>query len=170
VGSYRLIPWKHGVRDGVEQEFVGRKLRAEVPWKDGKMHGTRKSFFADGTTQSESVYVAGQGNGPMRSWDEDGSLLSEGTLKDGQRHGPFTEYWPGSTQPKRVITYRNGVSHGLVRDYYRSGKIKRERHVIEETLHGTDMSYNETGEIIHARYWLDGDLVTRDEFEQRQEK
>ena len=164
---HRLIPWKNGIRDGIEEEYAGKRLRAEVPWKDGKMHGPQRTFFRDGKVRSETAYVDGIANGPTRLWDQDGNLTSEGTMKGGKLDGRFVEYWPGTEQLKRTIHYQAGVTHGRVTEYYKSGKLKRERTFRREAAHGEDRLYNEDGAIAQTRYWFDGDPVTKEELEKR---
>jgi len=174
ITVYRLIPWKHGVRHGIEQEFRKTNMwkpeadiTAEIPWKDGKMHGLRNAFFPNGKIQSETQFIEGVSNGPSRLWDDQGNLTSEGTMKNGKREGRFVEYWPGAKQPARIIHFKAGVTHGLVKEFYRSGKLKRARSFKNETAHGEDRIYNEAGDVTHARYWWDGDIVTKEEFEKR---
>jgi antitoxin component YwqK of YwqJK toxin-antitoxin module len=167
IVRHRLIPWKNGVRQGTEKEYAGTALLAEIPWENGKMHGLRKTLFPNGNLQGETTYVDGVANGPTRLWDKDGQLLSEGNLKGGQRDGRFVEYWPGTKQPSRTLHYKDGVTHGLVSEYYKSGKLKRERAFRNEAPHGEDRLYNEDGTIAETRYWFDGDPVTKEEFKKR---
>jgi len=171
IASYRLVPWKHGIRDGVEKEFSARrpedKLLGEVPWRDGKMHGARKVFFPDGQLRSEIHYVDGVADGPARIWDADGKLLSQCTMMAGKRHGTMTEYWPGTDQPQRVIHYKNDRIDGLVREFYQSGRLKRERSFRNESPHGEDRAFHESGQLANLRYWYDGDAVSKEEFEKR---
>ncbi|MDA1140562.1 MAG: hypothetical protein O3B01_18490 [Planctomycetota bacterium] len=91
-------------------------------------------------------------------------------MKEGKREGRFVEYWSGTQQPARTITYKAGVTHGLVSEYYKSGKLKRERTFRNEGPHGEDRLYNEAGVITHQRYWFDGDPVSKETFEKRSEK
>ena len=174
ITIYRHIPWKHGVRHGLEREFRRKDMwkpdahvAAEIPWKDGKMHGAQKTLLPNGKVQTETVYVNGIANGPTRIWDEEGNLTSEGLMKNGKLDGRFVEYWPGTKQAKRTIHYQMGVTHGPVTEYYRSGKLKRKRAFRNEAAHGEDRLYNEDGTIAKARYWLDGNPVTKREFEKR---
>jgi len=164
---HRLRPWKNGIKHGIEKEIAGKTLRAEVPWKNGKMHGPQKTFFRNGNVRSETVYVNGIANGSTRIWDEDGNLTSEGVMKNGKLDGRFVEYWPGTEQPKRVIHYQMGVTHGPVTEHYKSGKLKRKRSFKNEAAHGEDLLYNEDGTIAQTRYWSDGDPVTKEEFEKK---
>jgi len=165
--NYRMVPWRHGQRHGVEKEYVQQQMVVEIPWVDGRMHGTRKTYFANGDIQSETEYANGVASGPTRTWDREGSLIMEGRHEDGNRHGVFSEYWPGTTQPQRQITYRHGVVDGTVREYYPSGKLRRERTFVDEALHGPDRMYLEDGDVFQTRYWFRGEPVTEEEFHTR---
>jgi hypothetical protein len=165
--NYRLVPWSHGVRDGLAREFKNGKLAAEVPWRNGELHGARRAFFPDGTLQGETHYVDGLAEGPARLWDEGGNLLSECDMKGGARHGVMTEYWPGTDKPQRVVHYKDNRVEGVVREFYRNGKLKRERHFRNDAAHGVDRIFDEEGNVAHQRYWLDGDPVSREEFDKR---
>ncbi|MBS3762026.1 MAG: toxin-antitoxin system YwqK family antitoxin [Planctomycetes bacterium] len=166
----RKVPWKHGVRHGIAKEYVGKKLVAEVPWEEGKIDGVRKSYYRNGQIQSKTHYVDDQAHGPVRTWNKEGELIKKGTFKNGKRHGKFTEYWPGTEKPRRIIQYRNGYANGVVREYYLSGKLRRKRTLVDGVLHGRDISYNEKGKVTGKRYWFDGDPVTRKEFKRRAKK
>lgn len=165
--AYRLIPWEHGVKQGVEKEFKADKLVAEVPWKNGRMHGKRRVYFPDGKVKSETSYVDGLAEGPSRIWDENGKLLSESAMKAGKRHGAMTEYWPGTDVPQRVIQYKNDRIHGAVREFYSSGKLKRERDFLNEAAHGEDRYFDENGKLANLSYWFDGVPVSKEEFKNR---
>ncbi len=167
INAFRRVPWEHGVRHGLEKEYDGERVSAEVPWVNGKMAGVRKSFFPNGQVQSESPYVAGQANGVTRTWDADGALTSEATMKNGEREGQMTEYWPGTTQARRLLEFHHGVAHGAVREFYPTGKLKRKCSLADGSLHGADESYNEQGEVTHTRYWWKGDPVSAEEFARR---
>jgi antitoxin component YwqK of YwqJK toxin-antitoxin module len=165
VTGYRVIPWKNGIKDGIEKTFLGGRLREELPWKNGKMQGLRRSFLSDGQVEIETQYDNGIAHGPSRAFAADGSLIREGSMKQGKREGIMTEYWPGSKQAKRVVVYREGRVTGTVREYYLSGKLKREVAMKDEAYHGEDRLYNEAGQMTQTRYWLNGDSVTKEAFE-----
>ncbi len=165
VKGYRLIPWKNGVKDGVEQSFVSEKLREELPWKNGKMEGLRRSLYEDGKVEVETQYADGVAHGFTRMYAEDGTLTREGTMKHGKRDGVMTEYWEGTKQRKRVVNYDDGQVAGVVKEYYLGGKLKREVSMKDESYHGEDKLYNEAGKVTQTRYWFKGDVVTKEEFE-----
>ena len=165
VTGYRTIPWKNGIKEGVEKSYMDGKLREELPWKNGKMEGLRRSFFEDGTVEVETQYAAGVANGPTRIYAADGSLIREGLMKQGKREGVMTEYWEGTKQAKRVVMYREGRVSGVVKEYYLSGKLKREVSLKDEAYDGADRLYNEAGTLTQTRYWRNGDSVTKEQFE-----
>jgi len=175
IESYRIIPWRNGVKDGVEKTFQSDPrneraviLREEVPWKDGKMDGWRRTYFTDGKVAAETLYVNGVANGPTRVYGPDGNLLREGMMKNGKRDGVMTEYWESSKTPKRVVRYRDGSVDGPVTEYYQSGKIKRKVSIKNEAYHGEERLYNEDGKVVQTRYWIDGKVVTEEEFKKRE--
>jgi antitoxin component YwqK of YwqJK toxin-antitoxin module len=96
---------------------------------------------------------------------EDGSLTREGMMKHGKRDGGMTEYWEGTKQRKRVAKYDEGQVVGVVKEYYLSGKLKREVAMKDESYHGADTLFNEDGKVTQTRYWFRGDVVTKEEFE-----
>ena len=162
--GYRLTPWKSGVKDGMEREFLSDVLRGEVPWKAGKMEGVRKTFFASGQLEAETEYAGGVANGFTRTYDETGNLAREGTMKQGKRDGKMTDYWEGARQPKRVAHFQNGKAEGRLTEYYLSGNLKREASLKDDSLHGVEKQYEEDGKASLTRYWLNGDGVTEEDF------
>jgi len=164
-GSLAIVPWKNGVKDGVEKVYDGSNLRAETPWKDGKIHGVKRTCFANGKLQSETTYEDGVANGPTRSYGPDGKVVREGTMRAGKRHGTLTDYWPGSDKPKRTAEYDMGRVVGLVREFYASGQLKREVPFRDNTMHGIEKEYDITGKVIRTRYWVDGNAVSQEEYE-----
>lgn len=162
--SYRLVPWVHGVKEGVEKEFINSVLRGEAIWKAGQMDGMRKTYFEDGKVESETPYINGKANGISRTYDKKGLLVREGTMKNGKRDAAMTDYWEDSKQPKRVANYRDGQANGPVKEYYLSGKLKREATLKDDSLQGEEKQYNEDGKVSLTRYWFKGDVVTPEEF------
>ena len=160
----RFIPWKHGVKDGVERETQEDRLAAEIPWQNGQIEGTRRTYFPSGQPEAETEYVHGLANGSTRVFDESGALVREGTMKAGRREGALTEYWAPTKQVKRVAQYRHGKAEGPLREYYQSGKLKREATLQDDALCGEETQYSEAGAVTLTRYWLHGESVTAEEF------
>ena len=175
----RVVPWKDGVRDGLEVDSSGG-ARKETPWKNGRIEGLGRTFFpaessgtarpgetANATTgnvvQAETTYVDGQPNGPARVYDPQGNLVREVTMKDGKRVGTMTEYWP-SGKPRKVVPYKDGMAQGLAREYYPSGTLKAEVPWVNDMMQGELKVYRENGDLVDTTYWFDGDRVTQEEY------
>lgn len=171
-GPYRTVEWKHGVKEGMERVYNDRPrfVREEVPWKNDQVHGTRKVFDQEGNVLSESTYKRGKIVGSTKSYDSRGRLLREQPYKDGVKHGKRIDYWPQTGKPKRIVPYVEGQAHGEVIEYHLNEKVKRRVPTAEGQLHGKEEVFSDEGELLEVRYWLDGSLVSRAEFEAAQKK
>ncbi|MFW6107297.1 MAG: toxin-antitoxin system YwqK family antitoxin [bacterium] len=172
----REVPYRKGVRQGIEKVWAikddrgARFVQAEIPWQDGEIQGTKKTYHPNGKLSAETQFADGRPNGTIRSYDMDGRLLRQGTMKDGKRHGTLTEYWPKTGKPRRLIPYTEGKVDGLVREYYLNGKLKREMTFRSDIMHGVEKQYEADGSLARTRYWFDGDVVTKAEFQKRKTK
>jgi antitoxin component YwqK of YwqJK toxin-antitoxin module len=169
----RRVPYSKGIRQGIEQVWAAkddrgaRFVQAEIPWHNGKIHGTKKTYHPSGTLSAETQYANGRANGTIRSYDINGKLLRQGAMRDGKRHGTLTEYWTKTGKPRRIIPYTEGKVDGLVEEYYLNGKPKREMTFRKDIMHGVEKQYEADGSLARTRYWLDGEVVTEAEFERR---
>jgi antitoxin component YwqK of YwqJK toxin-antitoxin module len=175
------VPYKNGQRHGSElvyriaQEFNAQVNRLEekwyvymeVPWENGKVQGTKKTFHPNGKVASEATYVEGVIAGQSRTYDEEGRVLSVASYKKGKKHGDLTDYWPTNGNVKRVIPYRNGEVNGVAKEFYLSGKVKWERPFEDNVQHGIETHYEEDGAVVRTKYWLKGEEVPKEEFEKR---
>ncbi len=167
-----LIPWVHGVRNGMERQFQFLEggqavLAAEVPWTNGVVEGVLRSYHPDGKIRAETTYRRGIPDGKTRTYDEGGNLLRESAMKNGLREGEMKDYWPGTTRVRRVVPYRRGKVHGTVREYYRDGALKRECGYQNDLLHGEDRRYAPDGTLEKVSRWKEGREVPETENEKK---
>jgi len=169
---YRTVTWKEGEKTGPERQYTGSPpyLAAEIPWVDGVVHGVRKQFSSNGTVTSELTYEQGVIVGTAKSYNREGKLTRQVPYQDGEMHGKRIDYWPQTGEPRRIVPYVEGQSHGEVIEYHQNGKVKRRTHVREGQLHGPDHLFNDRGDLIEKRYWLDGSLVSEEAFRAAQAK
>jgi len=167
--STREVPYEKGVKNGVEKIYAreGEKVyvKTEIPWKDDRIEGVRRTYHPNGKPMVETTYVAGAANGSSRIYDDEGRVTREATLKDGKRHGRVTDFWPETGKPKRVIDYDMGKVEGVARDYYADGQLKRELPFRDNAMHGIEKQYEADGTLARTRYWLAGEQVSRETFE-----
>jgi antitoxin component YwqK of YwqJK toxin-antitoxin module len=167
----RIVPYKRGAKHGVEKWYSPprgrnrkRSLVAETPWEDGKIYGVKKVYHRDnGKLRMEIPYEAGLRQGVARTYDLPGHLLKTTPYKDGRIEGKVIEFYPGARQQRKVIPFRGGKVHGLVREYYEDGAIKREIAARNDLFHGVERQFDEAGNLVRQRYWLDDEIVSREE-------
>tara|TARA_B100001013_G_scaffold278463_1_gene178560 strand:- start:1627 stop:2442 length:816 start_codon:yes stop_codon:yes gene_type:complete len=159
----RSVEWKNGAKNGIEKVFKDGKVESEILWKNGKVHGTRKSFHSNGKLRSETIWENGLANGPSRIYDATGRLQREANMKNGKRDGLQTYYWLRTDTPKRIINYKMGKVDGQGKEFYTNGKIKREMNFKNDELHGKDTEYDLRGKVVRLQFWFGGDKVSRKE-------
>ncbi len=166
-GITRIVTWVEGVKDGPETLFSAQKRykTTEIPWKDGKIHGVRKTFNAEGKVMTETNYEHGEVVGVSKEYDEQGRLVREVGYKDGKKHGKRVEYWAQTGERRRVVPYKHGQAHGEALEYHLNGELKRRVPAIDGQLHGHEQVYNDEGELIDQRWWLNGTPVSKREYE-----
>jgi len=167
----RVVPYKNGVKDGVEKRYWvpghGEKGRlvAEIPWKEGHIHGVKRIYHrANGKLQMEVPYKDGRRQGIAKTYDLPGRLVKVTPYVDDRMHGQAVDYYPGTEQEKKVIPFRRGKVHGVVREDYEDGTPKRELPARDDVFHGIEKQYDEKGELVLTRYWLEDDIVSKEEY------
>lgn len=166
-GVRRTTTYKNGVKHGPETTFEDGRIGSVTPWVDGKIVGLRKVFYASGKLASETPFVDGLESGESRAFDPDGSVIRVTPLKDGKREGDMIDFWPGTTQRKKVVPYAAGKIQGTVREFYLNGKLKREIPFKDGLMHGVGRSFDADEKLTATTCYLRGDEVTPAEYEKK---
>ncbi|QEG34311.1 toxin-antitoxin system YwqK family antitoxin [Bythopirellula goksoeyrii] len=79
--------FKDGVRDGEWSSFYedGKTPKAKFNFVDGKLEGSRTTYYPDGTVKQETNFVDGKLDGVVVEYDETGKKVAEATFEKGQR-------------------------------------------------------------------------------------
>jgi len=171
------VPFVNGQKHGTEKIFrtlsyynphtkrhvANRYVHTEVPWEDGVLNGTKRTFHPNTKLASEATYVRGVITGESRTYDDEGRLLRVATYKKGKKHGDLVDYWPTNGNVKRVVHYKKGKVHGVAKAFYLSGKPKWVRPFKDNLQHGTETEYEEDGTVIRTRQWRKGEELTEEE-------
>ena len=163
--------WKNGVKHGVETLYNGwpHYKIAEIPWKNGVIEGVKKTFYEDGSLQSETPYVNGEPHGLSKSYAKNGDVTRQCMLKNGERDGELVDYWPETGNKRREINYDMGKVVGTAKKYYANGQLKQAIPFKDNVMHGEEKRFTEDGEAESSRYWWNGDYVSKTEFLLKQE-
>ena len=96
----------------VEKIYLGSGdslvLVAEVPYKNGVLHGVKKNYDGNRTLLSEIPYVNGKVNGTKRSYYESGAIWMESQVENDKKEGIETWYHPNGIVAHHT-TFVNGV-------------------------------------------------------------
>jgi len=165
----RTVPFKSGIREGIEKMYRAAPsgkyfLYAENSWLKGKREGIQKTYHENKQVSSETVYKKGESVGRARSFNNTGKVIRECEMKDGKPHGILTDFWPETGKPRRIINYKKGQVQGIVKEFYADGKMKREVPFKKGSMHGEEKQYEGDGTLARTNYWLNGSLVSKDEF------
>jgi len=167
----RTVPYQRGLKHGVEMIYVptnrgtGRRLLSETPWNKGKLHGIKKVYHPpNGKLHMEVPYENGLRQGVAKTYDLPGRLVKVTPYKKDKAHGKVIEYYAGTEQEKKVIPFRKGKVHGVVFEYHEDGTLKRELPARDDRFHGIEKAYDEKGQLTRTRYWLDDDIVGKDDY------
>jgi len=66
--------------------YSNNTLRIERIFKNGRAHGTTKTWFPNGDLSSEIQYKYGVKNGKQKEWDANGNLVVNDVYKNGTLH------------------------------------------------------------------------------------
>ncbi len=105
----------------VYQFYDNGKIKAIIPYKNGKKHGVFKMFFPDGKLQIIGHFENDTLHGLIKSWNIDG-MFAEEFYNKGKRTGIWKYYYPGG-QLKTTLSF---TEIGTVKervDYDSTGKI-----------------------------------------------
>jgi len=153
--------YKGGVKQGIERVYElsprgGEYLKAEIPWKSGKIHGVKKTYHPNKAVLNETPYVEGKESGQGKSYTKDGKLLRVVPYENGARHGVQTDYWPRTGKVRRTIPFQAGKIEGVVKEYYPNGKPRREIPFQGNLRHGVEKHLAADGKLLRVIPYKDG--------------
>jgi antitoxin component YwqK of YwqJK toxin-antitoxin module len=107
----RTCNYKNGIKEGEEIEYYPRSKQPQlsIQWDKGKIHGPVKSWYPDGTAESQREMAGNMKMGLLMTWYGDGSLmLAEEYDQDKLVRGEY--YEKGSSQPISRVDDGKGLA------------------------------------------------------------
>lgn len=102
-------------------------------------------------------------NGVIKSYYPDGTVQSETSYVNDVLDGAVINYYPnGKISVEK--NYSQGILDGYVREYYESGQLKEEYFVKRGIKEGAHRRYTGSGELISLLSYLDGELIKSELF------
>lgn len=122
-------------------------------YRNGKLHGWSREFYAENKLKSLRYYVDGWKNGIHKGWFENGKQHFIYSFRDDMFHGNQLE-WLSSGMMYADLNYENGQEDGSQRVWYPNGKIKT-NYIIQNNrrygLLGTKNCINATDSVFAVR-------------------
>lgn len=142
------------------------KPTREIPYLNGKMHGTQKRFGMSGSADQtvHTEYREGKRDGLQRTFDANGRLISEITYANDRELG-LTRHFHANGTLKREIDVAQPDQNSIAHDYDDQGRLENVtcgRQVSVPAGRGTCRYRDHNG--LLETYWPNGRLKTRAEF------
>jgi len=154
---------------GVEQvPVVLGALEEEGVYKNGKVEGTVKKYYINGSlleedkvkedkTASSVKYPKKKTNGGVKFNYESGKILTEMNFKDGELDGMLKQYYENGNLCVETA-YAAGVMNGINKTYYRNGKVKTESGMVNGIADGISRTFRDDGSVISELAYFNGNL------------
>jgi antitoxin component YwqK of YwqJK toxin-antitoxin module len=158
--------------NGATEYVVDDRVIARVYWHEngsldhefhfdaeGRMHGTERECFEDGTTKYLAVWRHGRQHGLQQQWNQRGEQLVSQRFVD----GTGLDIWYDGKRVSETREYVAGDRHGYERWWTNATEVWSEAHFAHGLEHGIDRQWNERGRLRrgYPRYWIAGKRVTR---------
>lgn len=117
--------YKNGVLHGLRKTYFPKsKIEKEINYVNGLMDGSFKSYNMDGKIVQDLSYKQGKKSGELRYYYNDGVLLTIEHWSSDVKDGEFkTFYYKGGIQT--MENYKKGVPEGWFEERYQDDKLKR---------------------------------------------
>ena len=137
----------------------------EIPYVNGKIHGTIKTYDKDeNLIRTEEMY-SGMKHGITKTFNTKGEIIRVMPYKNDFLNGKV-EYYPTHDgkpeQPfgvKQVTDYEAGSREGLSLVYHANGKIRQETQYKNNKENGYDRLYDTQGNILMDSTFKDGKMI-----------
>lgn len=126
--------------------FQSKDIMSVENYKKGKLHGTKKVFYKNGTLAEISNYANGKLEGLYKKYAENGNLLEESGYKEGDLHGEVV-YYDGDKNIVFKGEYKNGRKVGYW-ETYENGKLVSKEKVTRFTRKTFKIEKSEDGKLI----------------------
>ena len=117
--------------EGEKEAFTGiakdyyedKRLKAELPYRNGKLEGKGKEYYPSGKFKSEAFFVDDLLQGKSVGYYESGNLQYEDNYKDDELDGLIKEYYENG-QIRILEEYKNGELDGESFNFYKDGSLR----------------------------------------------
>lgn len=137
------------------EQFDNRKIKQELNWKDGKLHGRKTTYFKTGIVQEIFHFNHGQRSDSFLIYDNTGTLREKGYYENNLLNGRYFKYY--SNGNLYVLShYINGDINGLFILFYTNGQIESRAIMKDNQKDGKFDAWYEEGTKRKEAFYKDG--------------
>ena len=103
--------------------FASGQIKSEIPYKQGRIHGIRKSWYENGQLARQCPYVEYMRHGVATSWYPSGRIKSEERFQSGLFHGINTYWDENGKQSGKQLFIRGHLINTKVNRLINSGEL-----------------------------------------------
>lgn len=181
-------PYINDLPSGPAQKFwLDGSIAADEVFQDGKLiSGTyfdpqgktisqiingngKRVLFGKESVSSIQAFVNGYPEGKVENYTAQGRLASYYHQKEGLKHGEEVQVYPGTLNPKILITWNKGKIQGLVKTWYVDGQPESQREMSENKKNGLLTAWYADGSLMMIEDY-DQDRLLKGEYYRRGEK
>jgi len=122
------------------------------------MNKVKRTYYPDGSIESEVTLVDGLPEGVSRFWHPNGILASELPVRHGIPEG-VGKQWNEKGELLGTFEIKDGT--GIERHWHPNGTLMGETPWLHGKVTGRERAYFEDGELAGDMYWLDNEKVSR---------
>lgn len=130
--------------------YPNGQIERLVSWKEGFQHGLSKRYFETGQIEAEAEYFEGETT-YEKHYYESGNLFKVLNYKNGLLSGECSEYYDDKNKIKQTRIYENGKENGIVKLFFRNGKISQLGKLKNGEPVDTLKMFDEKGKIIDTK-------------------
>lgn len=109
--AYIQAEFKDGFYNGKYEEYEYNKLKCNGAYKEGRKHGTFKTYNSEGNVKEEKPYKEGKLDGSHKTYYTNGKIEFEKNYRDGKQNGKDLYYESDGTL-RRDHNYKDGKQIG----------------------------------------------------------
>lgn len=167
--------WQNGTVAS-EENFCDAKLLSGVyfdkcgtPISEVEEGEGKRVLFGRNTVSTIIQYHKGLPDGKTELYSSSGKLVSYYNQKDGVKHGEEIQLYPGTHEPKLLLTWYKGKIQGVIKSWYANGQLENQREMSENTKNGLLTAWYTNGSLMMIEEY-DHNKLLRGEYYRKGEK
>lgn len=185
---FQTLSYKEGEKEGIcTRYWQGSSIAFQENYEKGLLMEARyydmdgstlasiqsgkgfRAVFGKKELQELQEYRGGIQEGSVKIFDEKQNLVSVYTVKNSEKSGEEISYFPGTKQPKLLLTWHEGMLQGPMKTWYANGQLESQREMSDNQKHGFLSAWYRNGSLMLVEEY-DNDKLVKGEYYRMGEK